>query len=191
MDTTNQKVEAGTQVTNGKQDILEAVKSQQPPNYFQRLKRKFRGLDVINATNEGKLKWELEKHLSLYKDYCDLGVKGVGIFAATVGGILSISFAVGSDLTVKVFLLQSAFIMSIVMGIIFITCSFLWFRVSTKTKWIARKLGMVKFPDIVYLSILLLIFGVLFFVVAGRLDSLKSQVISLSPPIKSVDPPIR
>jgi hypothetical protein len=132
--------------------------------------------DTINLPDE-KLEWEVEKHLSLYKDYSDFGIKAVGIFAATVGGVLSISFGGGADPAVKWFLLQAAFIMSLVMGFIFIGCGALWFHTSIKVKWIARKLKMIKSPDIVYLSYLLWIFGILFLVVAGGLDWLKSRVL--------------
>lgn len=138
------------------------------------LLRRYAPSDNIKLPDK-KLEWELDKHLSLYKDYSDFGVKAVGIFAATVGGILSLSFGIGTNPDVKWFLLQAAFIMSLVMGGIFIGCGILWLHTSIKVKWIARKLKMIKAPDIVYLSYLLWIFGILFWVVAVGLNWLKSR----------------
>jgi hypothetical protein len=144
--------------------------------FWSFLVRRYGPDDNINVRDE-KLEWEVEKHLSLYKDYSDFGIKAVGIFAATVGGVLSISFGGGADPDVKWFLLQAAFIMSLVMGFIFIGCGVLWFHTAIKVKWIAIRLKMIKSPDIVYLSYLLWIFGILFFVVAIGLGRLKSRVL--------------
>lgn len=93
INSTNQNPETAIEDAKGEQNSFKATESQQPLTRFQSFQRNFRSLDVIAATDKDKLQWELEKHLSLYKDYCDLAVKGGGIFAATVGEILSISFA--------------------------------------------------------------------------------------------------
>lgn len=129
----------------------------------------------VSALSKEELKWEIEQHLSLFKDYSDLAVKAVGIFAAVVGGILSISFTLGANADVKRLLLQAAYIMSLIMGSIYVVCGFLWFRVSNEVKWIGRRLKMVKLPDIIYLSYLLWLFGVLFFVAASGVDWLKGK----------------
>ena len=116
--------------------------------------------------------------LSLFKDYSDLAVKAVGIFAAVVGGILSISFTLGANDDVKRLLLQAAFIMSLFMGGVYIVCGFLWFRVSNEVKWIGtQQLKMVKFPDVIYLSYLLVVFGVLLFFAAAGVDWLRGKAL--------------
>jgi hypothetical protein len=141
---------------------------------------RFLGLHKVSEPSElskEELKWELEQHLSLFKDYSDLAVKAVGIFAAVVGGILSISFTLGSNPDVKRLLLQAAYVMSLIMGGISIVCGFLWFRVSNEARWIGKQLKMVKFPDIIYLSYLLWVFAVLFFVAAAGVDWLKGKAL--------------
>ncbi len=132
--------------------------------------------ELPNDTRD-KLKWELEEHLSLFKFYSDLALKAVGLFAAIVGAILSIYFGKDADPYVKRFLLQAIFVMSLIMGSLFIGCGALWFRTALKAKQIAKKLEMIRFPDVIYLSYLLWLFGILFFVVAGGLDWLKSRVL--------------
>lgn len=123
-----------------------------------------------------KFKWEIEQHLSLFKGYSDLAIKSVGIFAAVVGGILSISFTVGGNADVKRLLLQAAFIMSLIMCGIFFFCGFLWFRVSNEANWIGRQIKMIKFPGIIYLSYLLWLFAILFLWAAYELYGLEDKV---------------
>ena len=140
--------------------------------------QKFLGFDNFSEDSEmsterlKRLEWELEQHLSLFKNYSGLAIQAVGIFAAVVGGILSISFAGEGDVNVKRLLLQATLIMSVIMGCIFALCGLLWFRVSNRAKWIGRRLKMIKFPDIIYLSYLLWVFAALFFVAAAALKSL-------------------
>ncbi|MDQ3799618.1 MAG: hypothetical protein M3384_09220 [Acidobacteriota bacterium] len=129
----------------------------------------------LDKEKSRKLEWEMDKHLSLFKDYFDYAIKIVGIFAAIVGGILTIAYSTQISLEpeAKKILLTAIVVMSYIMGGIFMLGAVLWYLVVTEMKWIARQIEMIKLPAVGYLSLLLVIFSFLFFAFAFALSRLR------------------
>ena len=133
--------------------------------------RKPSQVEISDGELRMELKWELEKHLSLYQFYFDLSVKATALFYAIVGAILSIYLAKegSADPEVKALLLWAPFVMGVVLGTAFLTGGIWWWRVKRKVDWIAEQIKMKQVPDIAFLSYVLWIFGVLFFFAAAGL----------------------
>jgi hypothetical protein len=157
--------------TDNQSESSETLASRNPFCKFVASFRKPSQIVFSDGELRTELKWELEKHLSLYQFYFELSVKAIALFYAIVGAILSIYFAKegSADSEVKSFLLWAPLIMSLVLGTAFFTGGIWWWRVKRKIDWIAEQIKMKQAPDIAFLSYVLWIFGVLFFFAAWGL----------------------
>jgi hypothetical protein len=120
---------------------------------------------------------EYDRHIDLFKFYCEIALKGNLYFYLITGGITSFYF----NTTIRNNFIEVSFMLPIfmsgVMGGIFIYGRHLWFEVVESIDVIREDLtkrGLVikKTPEVSLLASLLLIFGWLFFVVGGALTVL-------------------
>jgi hypothetical protein len=127
--------------------------------------------DCVTDSEEARLKWELEKHLENFRFFLDLGLKAVGLFYAILGGILSIYFAKAADKNAEVMkvLLWVPFLISVILGVIFLIGARLMRDATIKLNDISRNLRMRKPPDFSLLTWLLVVFGASFLVTGASL----------------------
>lgn len=107
---------------------------------------------------------EYELHIELYKYYLDMGLKANLFFYFITGGILGLYLQNPARRLMK-FSLLLPILMSLAFGGVFIHGALLWMRLSDIIRSIRRDLKFKKAPDINILSLLLVVFGLIFLVI--------------------------
>lgn len=118
--------------------------------------------------DDRELLWrQYQLNIELYKGYLDLAVKINVFYYAITGAILSFYFTNQNDLTK--FSLVLPLVMSVALGVFFVIGAVLARVPRQETFKIRDALSLKAAPEIGVLILLLFIFAVLLFVVAGGL----------------------
>jgi hypothetical protein len=118
--------------------------------------------------DDRELLWrQYQLNVDLYKEYLDLVVRMNVFYYAVTGAILSFYFAHQNDLTKLSLLLP--LLMSVALGIFFVIGAWLARVPREETFKIRDALGLMAAPELGVLILLLWIFAVSMFVVAGGL----------------------
>ena len=110
------------------------------------------------------LRWGAERYFENTRFFLDLGVKGVGIFYAILGGILSIYFARNTEKHGDVisFFLLVPLIISLSLGIVFFIGAIAWRKAAVKLNMISTELGLGVIPTLFFITCLIIALGILF-----------------------------
>jgi hypothetical protein len=140
-------------------------------SYAHLIESKLKNLNEKVEQSEGDLskdEWEAtwkeyELHIDLYRYYLDIGLKANLFFFFIAGGVLGIYLQKPSG--IMKFSLLLPILLSFAFGGVFLHATFLWMRVSEVIREIRRELKLKKAPDINLMSLLLFVFGIVFFVI--------------------------
>ena len=133
-------------------------------------------VELTNPKND-VLKWGAERYLENTRFFLDLGVKGVGLFYAILGGVLSIYFARNTDNgEVLKFFLLVPLVISLSLGVVYLIGARAWSLIAKKLNEISDELNLGAIPNLFFITWLLIALGALFIVTGVALGLLYISV---------------